>query len=278
MQDGDRAIEGYSLDRQVYQCYAARDGFDVNALYVHQRDKLTEDIGKFIKYKTKLCRLLPQGFQVRRYCFVVPKYESAMLVEHINTKTTEVKAAGLPYVAADFQIMVLDRVDFEVERLVEEKNMLVKLQIDFLEPTAEDLTSWTAENDQGVINLERKIPQFSAVRATKSIRFTRDQWIRAHIRTANALNHLRQKSSEIWEGLDDVRSRLERRLSLNYGNEAGPASAVKAAAEELASEMQRQVPNLDRGDASDLADGIVADWLQKCSLLPVEELSEHEAY
>ena len=277
MQGGDRAIEGYSLDGQVYQCYAARDGFDVNDLYKHQRDKLTEDIKHFIKYQNKLLQLLPQGFLVHRYCFVVPKYESAKLVEHINTKTAEVKTANLPFVAADFQIVILERDDFEVERIKEERSMLIKLKIEFSEPSIEDVTHWTAEHDQGVINLERKIPQFGSTRALASIRNTRDKWIRAHIRAANALNRLRQRSSDIWEGLDEVRSRLERRLELNYGNEAGPVSAVKAAAEELALEMQRQVPNLDRGDANDLADGIVADWLQKCSLLPAEEIQEHEA-
>jgi len=271
MDDGDRAIEGYSLDGQVYQCYAARDGFDVKQLYEHQRDKLTDDVRKFIKYQGKLLKLFPKDFSIHRYCFVVPKYESAQLVGHANLKAADIKAANMPFVADDFQIMVLDREDFEIERAAEQKSMLIKLNVEFSEPSLEDVSNWTAGNDRGVENLEWKIPQFGGVRSQASIRKTRDKWIRAHIRAANALNRLRAKSSEIWEDLDDVRVRLERRLELNYGNEAGPASAVKAAAEELAAEMQRQVPNLDRGDANDLADGIVADWLQKCSLLPVEE-------
>lgn len=277
LHDGDRAIEGYSLDGKVYQCYAARDGFDVKELYEHQRDKLTEDVKKFISYKPKLLKLFPEGFQIHRYCFVVPKYESAKLVEHANEKAAEIRAANASFIASDFQMVILERDDFVTERAFEERSMLTKLNIEFLEPSIEDMSNWSSENDRGVENLEWKIPQFGSIRSQSTISRTRDKWIRAHIRTANALNRLRSKSSEIWEDLNGVRTRLESRLELNYGDEAGPVSAVKAAAEELASEMQRQVPNLDRGDANDLADGIVADWLQKCSLLPVEEKAANEA-
>lgn len=276
MDDGDRAIEGYSLDGQVYQCYAARDGFDVRQLYEHQRDKLTEDVRKFISYEPKLVKLLPQYFLVHRYCFVVPKYESAQIVAHANAKATEIRAAKLAFVADDFQIIILERDDFEVERAAEETKMLAKLKIEFSEPSIQDVSTWTAGNDVGAQNLEWKIPKFTGVRSKGLILKTRDRWIRAHIRAANALNRLRSKSAEIWEALDDARLRMERRLELHYGHEAGPVSAVNAAAEELASEMQRKVPNLDRGDANDLADGIVADWLQKCSLVPVEEEVNHE--
>src|ERR1039457_1533509 len=80
---GDGGIEGYCLEeRTVYQCYSALEYFDTKTLYEKQRDKLTTDIGKFIANTTKLLRILPAGFKVRRYDYVVPELRSSELVAH----------------------------------------------------------------------------------------------------------------------------------------------------------------------------------------------------
>jgi hypothetical protein len=268
---GDRALEGYSRDGNVYQCYGARDGYDVRSLYEHQRDKLTADISHFITYRTRLLELFPSGFLVRRYVFIVPKFESAQLVAHANRKAEEVKAANLPYVHAEFGVSIWSRENFEIERKQEEVSFLVKLPIEFREPSSQEITNWTSENDQGVRNLEWKLPLCTSVRTPERLRKLRDEWIRAYILSANALARLRSYSTAIWEKLNKSRLQKERRLALSYENDSGPAAAVKDAANELAEAMRKSVGTLDHDDAGQLADGIVADWLQKCSLLPQED-------
>src|ERR1041385_8068497 len=64
---GDAGIEGFCIcDCLVYQCYAALTYLDTNTLYESQRDKLTTDIGKFIRNKSTLAKVLPRRFRVRR--------------------------------------------------------------------------------------------------------------------------------------------------------------------------------------------------------------------
>lgn len=276
MHGGDRAIEGYSLDGNVYQCYAARDGFDVKALYEHQRKKLSEDLGKFVKYREKLLKVLPRDFRVRRYCFVVPKYDSAKLIEYAHQKAAEVRAAQLPYVADDFEVVVLEREDFAVERAIEEQNAAVRLNVELPEVSTDEVSDWSAEHGSGAERLERKIKRFTGLKSTRAVRGARNAWIRAQIRTENALSSLRSKSPAIWEELNRVRVQHERRLALRYATHLGPSEAVQNAAKELAAAMQKQVPNLERGDADGLADGIVADWLQKCALNPTDEEDESD--
>lgn len=272
---GDRAIEGYSTDGNVYQCYGARDGYDVRGLYERQRDKLTADIGKFISYRDKLVELLPSGFSARVYAFVVPKYESAELVTHANRKAIEVMDARLPYVASEFLVRPMCRKDFEAEQKQLETTFRAKLPLEFDQPTEDDLHDWTSQHDEGVKNLEWKLPLCTKAKTQTSIRKTRDRWISAHIRVANALQKLRNRAMPIWEELTKLTMERERRLDMRYGSEVGPMAEVKAAADELAEAMQKKVPTLADEDSHTLADGIVADWLQKCALLPRDEPS-HE--
>lgn len=263
---GDRGIEGYSLDGNVYQCYGPREGLDIGPLYEKQRDKLTEDIGKFINNEKELAKIFPANFKVRRYCFTVPRHESAQLVQHANAQTARVLAAGLPYVAPDFQVVILTLEDFVREREAEQRLGLTKLQIEFEDVERQVIEQWTEEHDDGVKNLDRKIRSYTGEQQTWKIGQIREQWIEAHIRSDNALAKLRTRSEVTWEKLQATKRNQERLLFRRYGITPAHFNEADEAAEQLAAEMVQQVPNLDKLGADTLATGIVGEWLHKCSL------------
>jgi hypothetical protein len=264
---GDGGIEGFSIsDQNVYQCYAALHSLDTRSLYENQRDKLTKDIGKFIDNQAKLSRTLPPGFKTRRYCFVVPEFRSLELVAHAQTKTGEVRAAALPYVAEDFSVMIQTRADYEVEQRLETARLLKDLRLEIDDIDASAIEEWVVENNIGVQNLDRKIPLFTTLVETQDIESARKYWIERKICTDNALEKLRNHSAEAWEKIWSIKIGREKLLGRVYGQFGSGSGTVASISENVVSDMIEQVPNLAKIGAEILAEGLVGEWLQNCKL------------
>jgi len=264
---GDAGIECFCIsDCNVYQCYSPLSHMDTKSLYESQRDKLTEDIGKFVQNKAKLLRVLPRRFRVRRYCFVVPEYRSRQLGEHANTKSEEVRVAGLDYVAHDFAILVHQRLDYETQQREEQARLLKKLNLDLEDVEQEAVLKWVVGNNVGVQNLDRKIKAIYGLTANKDIEKQREYWIERKICTDNALEKLRSRTPETWEKLWEVKRARERLLGKEYSTAGAKPESVATISDKLASDMITRVPNLEQIGADTLADGLVGGWLQDCKL------------
>lgn len=275
---GDAGIEGFChTDRNVYQCYAPKSSYDTKTTYEHQRDKLTNDIGKFIANGKKLRRLLPKAFLVRRYCFVIQDFRSRELVSHASSKTTEVHGSNLDYVASDFAIIVQDRDDYEIERQIEEQRLIVRLKVDLDVVESDQIDLWEAGHNTGVRNLDRKIPLFTRLSDPRDIEFYRRYWIERKICTDNALEKLRLHSAEAWEHLWQVKQTREKLLGRAFGIPNSSAGTVESISDKVASDMITRVPNLERLGADALAEGLVGEWLQNCKLdFPSQSSSEKQ--
>ncbi|GEP45106.1 hypothetical protein [Brevifollis gellanilyticus] len=264
---GDAGIEGFChIDHNVYQCYAVQAAYDTKTTYEHQRDKLTEDIGKFVDNSVKLQRLLPSGFQTRRYCFVVKDFRSRELVAHAKAKTEVVHTARLPYVANDFAILVQTRDDYLAEQRFEENRLISKLDVDLSDVAPDDIDDWETTNNSGVQNLNRKIPLFTMLTKETDIARYRRYWIERKICTDNALEKLRQRSAEAWEKLRKVKLGRERLLGREFGSPNPSQSSVQKISDMVAAAMTESVPNLEKQGAEALAEGLVGEWLQNCNL------------
>ncbi len=264
---GDAGIEGYCIcDSLVYQCYAALANLDTKSLYESQRQKLTDDIGKFVQNKAKLLKVLPRRFRVRRYCFVVPEFRSRELVAHANNKSEEVRVAGLDYVAHDFAILVQKKADYEQQQREEQARLLRKLNLDLEDVEKEAVLEWVVGNNAGVQNLDRKIRTFTGFTENKDIEKQREYWIERKICTDNALEKLRSRTPEAWEKLWEVKRARERLLGREYSTAGSKSENVATISDKLASDMITRVPNLEQVGAETLAEGLVGGWLQDCKL------------
>ena len=264
---GDSGIEGYCIsERSVCQCYSPLANIPTKDLYERQRRKLSEDIAKFICNASKLLKILPPGFKVRRYEFIVPEFRSAELVAHANNKAREVLAANLPYVDKEFAIMIRDKSCFAHQIKQEQQALLAKLHLDICDPAISEIDDWTAGNDSGVANLDRKIRIYTTSANPSDLRRQRDYWIKAKIRADNALEKLRSHSEELWEKLWGVKRARERLLEKEFGLTPGPGEKVRRIGDDVARDMVGRLPNLEPVDAETLADGLVGEWLQNCNL------------
>lgn len=265
---GDGGIEGYCIsERTVYQCYSPLENLDTKSLYEKQRDKLTEDVGKFINNTARLKRILPAGFKVRRYDFVVREMRSSEIVSHANAQAERVRASKLPHVDADFAIMVRDEKYFQPQIATENAHLLARLNIDNEDVAPEEVDDWATQHNAGVLNIDRKVRLYTTLRHARDIQVKRRYWIEVKIRAENALEKLRRHSEEIWEKLWSVKRSRERLLAGRYGEASGSGTQqVRIISDELARDMIQRVPNLQRLDADMLAEGLVGEWLQNCKL------------
>lgn len=71
---GDYGIEGFSQDGCAYQCYAAEEPVGTEELYEKQRNKINEDLKKFVHNQQPLAKLFG-ALKIERWVFVVPRYE-----------------------------------------------------------------------------------------------------------------------------------------------------------------------------------------------------------
>lgn len=112
---GDHGVEGFSKDGKAYQCYAAAE--NSQNLYAKQRQKITDDIGKFVKNVAELKSIFDLTV-INEWILVVPLYNDKALLKHASKKAEEVRKLNLPTVSKDFTITIATEKDFWRERQI----------------------------------------------------------------------------------------------------------------------------------------------------------------
>lgn len=262
---GDFGLEGFSRDGIAYQCYAPRTPLKVKELYENQRNKMTEDVRKFIEGKNNLMRLFGP-LKIKSWWLVVSEHRSAKLIQHATSKAKEVREAGLSYVTPDFSIHVATAEDFAMEREAAIRQGVEALKLDETEVNADQVREWADSNDDLVNKLDRKIIAYSEEHRPERVRDLREKWITSFITAENMLKKLQVAYPSIWMSLAELMRRKETRLYLKYSSARASVDVLKETIEEVRCDILRRVPNLDDGHAEDVAVGTVAEWLHRCPL------------
>src|SRR6266403_852238 len=82
---GDCGIEGFATDGTAYQCYAAQQWAGPGDLLKKQKNKITIDIGKFVRNEQELCELFGT-VRITQWNLVVPYWSDKDLKKHANSK------------------------------------------------------------------------------------------------------------------------------------------------------------------------------------------------
>src|SRR5437588_2907309 len=104
---GDSGIEGFTItEGHAYQAYGCEgEPLKTADRYEKHRDKVTEDINKFIQNQAILSKIFGL-VKITRWVLFVPYFDSKEIVIHASKKTTEVLDAKLPYVSDTFRVSV----------------------------------------------------------------------------------------------------------------------------------------------------------------------------
>ncbi len=259
---GDFGIEGFSRDGCAYQCYAAREPLDTQALYEKQRDKMSADIRKFCNNQPDLQALFGPTV-ISRWIFVVPRHDSAKLTQHAETKAAEVRVKGLPYVAQDFAINVITDEYFLLERSQLLAEGLRQIQVPIDQMPEADVHGWADDNDTLVQTLDGKLEPLRRTPEEKTK--LRDRFLKHFLDGQNVLQRLKDQYPMLYEvAVKTKESRAEflRTASLTQN------LSISGVLQTYTEEVFVAVKGVDRTTAELLAHGAVAEWLLLCPLQP----------
>lgn len=263
---GDFGIDGYSTNGCAYQCYAAQEPCTTKQRYEAQRNKITNDIGKFINNKPDLVKLFGST-TIHRWVLLVPTYDSALLMQHASKKSEEVLQAKLPYVSSDFKIIIDTDSCFEKE--INELTNAGVLEIDMegLESEVEGRETWL-ESNEGLVNvLHTKSKKISTLSSEVKLEEFKYLIVDHYLRGQNLLSNFNKKFPDIYAKLNTCKRTYEKHLHTMSLIEDNPANqCLKDTLREYTGELGKSVPNLPTEAIKTLTWEAISDWLMRCPL------------
>lgn len=263
---GDFGIEGYSTDGCAYQCYATQEPCTTQQRYDAQRDKITTDIGKFIRNKPELVRLFG-GTLIRRWILIVPVSESASLVQHASKKSEEVLRAALPYVSDDFKVVIDTDSCFakEINELANSGVISVENQNINVDP--EHRNDWITTNDGLVGTLSQKAQKIPRLAMDGKIEDFKISMIEHYLRGQNLLDSFSKNYPDIYAQLDNCKRMYEFELTtLSLINSNPAPQHLTEAFKQYSKKLKDSAPNLQSTIIDALSWEGISDWLMRCPL------------
>ncbi|HEX2059060.1 MAG TPA: hypothetical protein VHI71_11920 [Actinomycetota bacterium] len=263
---GDLGIDALSADGDVFQCYAAEEPLSVSELYAKQRNKMTADLRKLEENGVELLGLLGEK-RVRRWIFLVPRFESRELIAHATRKTAELRAKALPHFADDFEILIQTASAFPDAVLRLREAAIADVQVAVPIPETDDIDAFAQQKPFLVATLEEKLRKLPGVDDDMAVAKVRNEMLIFYLRKLSIESSLWNRHPLFKGDVEEAIALAEHRLPLRYGPASGGANSAPATvADDLTNQLLGLLPGYRRSVAEDIAWGTVGDWLMRCPL------------
>jgi hypothetical protein len=205
---GDLGIEGFTKNGVAYQCYCPSDNPTDKELYEHQRDKITEDIGKLIKNEKQLSSLLGTT-KITKWVFLTPDYKNKALLAHCAKKEEEVRRKSCAHISTSFSIVIKTETDFipEGQTLVSAGKGQVSISIPVI--ASPDIISWKNSQGDMYVKLLGKISKIPQVKNPDSYA---ELNIQRYLEGQQRLDQLRKTFPIHWEKVIEIKRQQERKV------------------------------------------------------------------
>lgn len=264
---GDAGIEGFCIsDCLVFQCYGCEEPISVQERYDKQRDKMTEDVKKFIQNKAVLARLFRPALKIKRWILFVPVLDSKEIVAHAAKKTEEVLDAALPYVdSTAFRVMVVPESSYSVARDQLLNTVSNGLKFNQAAITEADINTWSTSNDKLVGVLKTKLSRLPSIKSEEQLDDFVGHVLKWYLMGQELLEQLR-KYPEVYEKVVATKSYREEFLALSRLDGAASNARLGEVIADFKNDLQKEAGELHTFSAQHLATEAVADWLMRCPL------------
>jgi hypothetical protein len=261
---GDLGIEGFTFSGLVFQCYCCDDDPSGRDLYEKQREKITADIGKFVRNAVSISKLGTGS--VREWQFLTPYYDSRELIGHCRSKELEVQGKSLPQVHDNFRIMLKVEDDFGPERQVYVGAGVLRVQ-----PTGDDLQGDELEklllsDNEIVSNIRKKLERLT-LHQDQQARLT-EELVGGYVIGQDELQHLNEKYPVTYQSVMCLKSAMEAQLAIlalaqvaNHG--AGLYQILKMYEDKLYTDFSGV---LSHALITRLSTEAISDWMGRCPL------------
>lgn len=277
MQGGDAGIEGFTMNGIVHQCYCPEREYSDDDLYKHQREKMTTDINKLISpdYATRLRRLgVPP---IMEWHFVIPEYKDSRIIEHAETKRTEVIAEKskrpdvFEYIREDFKIIIKTAEDFtpEISRIVRTNLTDIRLNLAIQHTGTPD---WSQCDSEKVANICRKIKAVMHVDDDKNddLNDVINMYIEFYISGLEIMNSLHLNAPDFYEDIYKLEQSYKNEVKIRtrmHTNRALNQTLFDDILNEFKSKLESDFSRvLTQASIGELKQDLIASWLADCSM------------
>lgn len=265
---GDGGLEAYRLDcGTVYQCYAPKDAFTVEAQTNAQKRKIKDDIYKLVSKPDNTVELIGQGYLITRWVLLTPAYDDKNLIKYARSKSlgTRTMVPRPPWCGDDFEIVVATDTDIfsvEMAQLFGPTNVI---NLELPDVSAEDAY---ASVDEGVAaRLTEKLRVCPTLQANEAdLTDFRSQILIDYIYGKQQLAILEERYGAAFAVVEKRARATHRRLAQRLAAGSGDAADVDRLAGELSNHLHADVPALARMTCDDLAQYYLAYWWIVCPL------------
>ncbi|WP_410491280.1 hypothetical protein QMA40_21010 [Bacillus thuringiensis] len=271
---GDLGIEGFTRSGIVFQCYCPDDEYDSKKLYEHQRDKVTKDLNKLKKNKTKLLRYL-QDVKITKWIFLTPKVTNKELIAHCHEKAIECRGDEdlADLIDPEFDVLVHDE-GFYANEIFKTKRILnEKITINVPVPNEQEIIDWKQCQTRSIEILDRKIGALfdgldTEIKIKKTNKYI-DLQVRNYIKGQEILNRMQQNYSLTYEKQvrikDSIAEHLEEEVLLS---DLMPKELLNDTMQKYKSALEGEKFHeiFEFSVYKDLCSEAIASWLIDCPL------------
>ncbi|SFN38193.1 hypothetical protein SAMN04487980_1018111 [Streptomyces sp. cf124] len=259
---GDHGLEAYTLTGHAFQCYSPEEPLTTLKRYQKQRDKTTEDVGKFIKNTAKLTKLFGEHVKINRWIIMCPQVDSKDLAAHCSSQTSRVRSAALEYADPDIHVICQTMEDYEISYKKVVNANLAKMH---LPPLAQP--NYSAVDSAHVATMHGKLAKVSVLRDQDRRNDYVQRLLTEYLHSQEFRSYIKDHYTEIHTLLESQLDDLEHRLVMEFVLDEGHAAAqLKKVLEETEKRVRFCAPDSSLGESRTLAHGQVADWLMRCPL------------
>lgn len=275
VQSGDAGIEGFTQKGVIHQCYCPEREYSDNDLYIHQRNKLTDDIGKLMKNAERFKALgIPP---IVEWHLDIPEYRDPRIIVHAQFKQQEVLQAkkdtpsDYEHITDDFKIIIKIADDFtpEISRIIRTNLTDIRLN---LAVQHTDTPDWSKCDSQKVENIRRKIKAVMHIDddSDKALNAVTNIYVSCYISGVENMNRLRVGFPEIHEGIFQLEQSFKREVSIKTlmnTDRALNQTLFSGILDEFQAKLEKDfLLMFTVGSIGELKQDLVASWLADCSM------------
>lgn len=266
---GDHGLEAYTLNGHLFQCYSPEEPLVTQKRYEKQRDKTTEDVGKFINNSNKLKKLFGQHVKINRWIIMCPYIDSKDLAAHCAAQTKRVREASLGYADPGIHVICQTMEDYEFSYKKVVNAQLARMH---LPPLAEP--DYSSVDSAGVDKMRKKLGKVHGLRDESRRNDYVQRLLYSHLNSQEFRAYIKDHYTEIHALLESELDDLEQRLVMEFVLDESPAATqLQKVLFETEKRVRTCAPDTASGDSRTLAQGQVAEWLMRCPLDFYEDLA-----
>ncbi|MCR6782676.1 hypothetical protein [Bacillus thuringiensis] len=272
---GDGGIEGFTKTGKgiAIQCYYPDDpNYSVEALYDHQRAKMTKDIGKLIDPENAKKNLKKFGMHpIEEWIFMTPKYTSKKLIIHADRKAKEVRnivsqnLEFYDYIHKDFKINICTEkhIASQISKLIRRQNSKIKLDTKIVDSDID----WTEVSNEKISNVTRKVQalNLSKVKQEKLI----DLFMKQYVSGIAEMSAIGEMSQEILNDLQELINGFKNKVymeTLMIEDCTMNTEVFNKLNKEFSDSLSKKVHYLSEESIMRIQLQTTAKWLADCSM------------